>query len=64
LPKSPGASGKLRLEARGATSKKQPRQPDRRLAFALHEWAWGELNYRPHAYQATNGRAPALTGAH
>ena len=39
-------------KARSTGSKSPARSRKTKRGFALQQWAWVDLNYRPHAYQA------------
>ncbi|MFN2604517.1 MAG: hypothetical protein ABR582_17425, partial [Gemmatimonadaceae bacterium] len=51
------ASVACRAALLGMSAKKarQETDPRRATSLILLVWAWVELNYRPHAYQATEG---------
>jgi len=42
------------LHSRHSDKKKAPQSANWLRGFPLSEWAWVELNYRPHAYQAAS----------
>jgi hypothetical protein len=54
-----GANDRHRLHAFTVT--KSPAEPEALRGIPYPEWAWVELNYRPHAYQTETERWPAPT---